>query len=261
MLERGEGAHSPAICTPLVGKDRKELLTELAEILLKKPDIIEWRLDFYEEIQDINSVLSAAKDIYENSERTPILLTVRSQKEGGQPISLSEKEVVAILAEVCKHPYVAIIDFEVSNQPEHIRYLRKVSKGNNKKLVLSYHNFSFTPPKAEIFKSLFLAEFYGADAAKAAVMPQNNQDVLTLLEATREAEKELTIPLITMSMGGLGAISRIVGWMYGSSVTFAVGKSSSAPGQVPIDELRKIIQLTKKVTGPESHYSHKIVSV
>lgn len=113
--------------------------------------------------------------------------------------------------------------------------------------MLSYHNFSFTPPKAEIFKSLFLAEFYGADAAKAAVMPQNNQDVLTLLEATREAEKELTIPLITMSMGGLGAISRIVGWMYGSSVTFAVGKSSSAPGQVPIDELRKIIQLTKKL--------------
>jgi 3-dehydroquinate dehydratase-1 len=49
--------------------------------------------------------------------------------------------------------------------------------------------------------------------------------------------------------------------MYGSSVTFAVGKSSSAPGQVPIDELRKIIQLTKKVTGPESHYSHQIVSL
>lgn len=83
MLGRGEGTHSPSICTPLVGKDRKELLTELAEILLKKPDIIEWRLDFYEEIQDINSVLSAAKDIYENGERTPILLTVRSQKEGG----------------------------------------------------------------------------------------------------------------------------------------------------------------------------------
>ena len=51
MLGRGEGTHSPSICTPLVGKDRKELLTELAEILLKKPDIIEWRLDFYEEIQ------------------------------------------------------------------------------------------------------------------------------------------------------------------------------------------------------------------
>jgi 3-dehydroquinate dehydratase-1 len=36
MLGRGEGTHSPSICTPLVGKDRKELLTELAEILLKK---------------------------------------------------------------------------------------------------------------------------------------------------------------------------------------------------------------------------------
>jgi 3-dehydroquinate dehydratase-1 len=64
-----------------------------------------------------------------------------------------------------------------------------------------------------------------------------------------------------MSMGGLGAISRIVGWMYGSSVTFAVGKSSSAPGQVPIGELRKIIQLTKKITDPEKYHSHQIVSI
>ena len=45
------------------------------------------------------------------------------------------------------------------------------------------------------------------------------------------ARETLDIPLISMSMGGVGSLSRIMGWVYGSAATFAVGKSSSAPGQ------------------------------
>jgi 3-dehydroquinate dehydratase-1 len=37
-----------------------------------------------------------------------------------------------------------------------------------------------------------------------------------------------------------------MGWAFGSTVTFAVGKSSSAPGQVPIEELRAMLTMTRK---------------
>lgn len=50
MLEWGEGVYFLVICMFLVGKGCKEFLIELVEILLKKLDIIEWCLDFYEEI-------------------------------------------------------------------------------------------------------------------------------------------------------------------------------------------------------------------
>ena len=56
--------------------------------------------------------------------------------------------------------------------------------------------------------------------------------LLTLLSATQGASQSLSIPLISMSMGPYGSLSRMVGFVYGSALTWAVGKSSSAPGQV-----------------------------
>lgn len=186
--------------------------------------MIEWRVDFYDELIKFDKVLFTAQKISNNSNGIPILFTIRSHKEGGQQISLTEDEKVELLSEICKSDAIDIIDYEVSNEPEHIRHLREVSKDYRKKLILSYHNFEFTPEKSEIFKRLLMAEFYGADIAKTAVMPKNNKDVLTLLEVTREAKEVLNIPIITMSMGELGSVSRMLGWVYGSAVTFAVGE-------------------------------------
>ncbi len=81
-------------------------------------------------------------------------------------------------------------------------------------------------------------------------MPRNPQDVLTLLGASYRASQAMHIPLISMSMGGIGSPSRIMGWLYGSAATFAVGKSSSAPGQIAIDDLRATLATVRRaVTG------------
>ncbi len=242
------GKKAPYICTPLVGKDKEEIMKELERILPQEPDLLEWRADFYEEIEDVASVLATAEEISAVG-NLPILFTIRSEKEGGEKIPLTEDSKVNLLSEMCKIAAVDYIDFEVSNDPEHIKKLREVSKENGKKLVLSYHNFDFTPHNSEIMKRLFMAEFYGADVAKAAVMPQSKEDVLRLLTLTKEADEGLSIPLITMSMGSLGGLSRIVGWTYGSIVTFGLGVQSSAPGQIPIKKLKQMIELTQETVG------------
>ena len=82
----------------------------------------------------------------------------------------------------------------------------------------------------------------GADIAKYAVMPQNERDVLTLLDATltmREEHKEP--PVITMSMGRQGIISRVCGSAFGSAITFGTAGKASAPGQLPADLLSSFI--------------------
>lgn len=242
------GKKAPYVCTPLVGRNKEEIMGELEWILPKGPDLLEWRADFYEEIDDVASILATAEEISAVS-NLPILFTIRSEKEGGEKIRLSEDLKVELLSEVCKISAVDFIDFEVSNEPVHIKRLREVSKENGKKLILSYHNFDFTPDNSEIMKRLFMAEFYGADVAKAAVMPKSKEDVLRLLSLTKEADEGLSIPLITMSMGSLGGLSRIVGWTYGSIVTFGLGVQSSAPGQIPIDKLKQMIDLTKEAVS------------
>ena len=90
------------------------------------------------------------------------------------------------------------------------------------------------------------AEKQGADIAKVAVMPKAQMDVLTLLAATLAADNALRIPVITMSMGSMGAVSRLCGGAFGSAVTFAVGSGASAPGQIAIGDLRTAQQILQR---------------
>jgi hypothetical protein len=54
------GGKSPLICTPLVGRTLDRLLSELDVLLPKKPDVLEWRVDFFDAIGDTTAVIAAA---------------------------------------------------------------------------------------------------------------------------------------------------------------------------------------------------------
>ncbi|WNF37770.1 type I 3-dehydroquinate dehydratase [Bacillaceae bacterium IKA-2] len=236
----------PYICTPLTGKTTNEIILEVKNIVSKKPNMLEWRVDFFSDINNTDRVLRTLQEIDTHSNGLPLLFTIRAQKEGGQEIPLNDNQVVELLSEVCKSKFVNLIDFEVSNNLEHIKHLREVSKKYSKKLVLSYHNFENTPTKTEIIKHLSKMAFHNADIAKVAYMPKNHEDVMNLLNATRDAKEILDIPLITISMGDIGVMSRVLGWVYGSVLTFAVGEKSSAPGQISIESLQEMIRMLKK---------------
>ncbi|AMD86729.1 hypothetical protein AXF14_02830 [Actinomyces radicidentis] len=83
-------------------------------------------------------------------------------------------------------------------------------------------------------------ETAGADALKIAVTPADAADVARLLRVTAEASTALTAPVITLSMGDLGLVSRLTGAVFGSALTFATpGDRPSAPGQPPIGLVRE----------------------
>jgi 3-dehydroquinate dehydratase-1 len=226
------------ICAPLVGRTAAALLAELAALLPKAPDLVEWRIDFFDAIADQGQVLDTAARLRRQAGSVPIIVTRRSVREGGQPISLDEDGVVDLYAALCASRHVDFVDYELSQALHHRRRVRAVSQAHGVALIASYHDFGGTPSPAEMLDTLVRAEREGADVAKLAVMPQTPADVLLLLEATLAASTALRIPLITMSMGSLGAVSRVCGWRYGSSVTFAAGDRVSAPGQIPIEAMR-----------------------
>jgi 3-dehydroquinate dehydratase-1 len=244
------GRKFPLICAPLIGSTRDKILSEVQLVIAKKPDVLEWRVDFFEGIADNAEVISVATSIRQAAGDMPLLFTRRSSKEGGEKISLSEDQVIALYQAVCESRQIDVIDFEMSNDPKHIALVRQASRENGIKLILSYHNFQLTP-ELEILSQRFLqADQLGADIAKVAVMPRDLEDVLTLLTATLQSSQKLRIPLISMSMGPYGSLTRLFGWTFGSALTFAVGASSSAPGQVPIEDLNTVLGiLQKSITG------------
>ncbi len=240
------GGKFPLICTPLVGRTRELILGEVDAVLAKKPDVLEWRVDFFDGIANAADVVSVAGAIKTLTGGVPLLFTRRSIHEGGEKIALSEEQVIALYQAVCASGQIDLIDFEMGNDPVHIAQVREAARANDIKLILSFHNFSFTP-SLEILSQRFLqADELGADIAKVAVMPRNLEDVLTLLSATLAASQKLRIPLISMSMGPYGSLTRLFGWTFGSALTFAVGASSSAPGQVPIEDLNTVLTIVQK---------------
>jgi 3-dehydroquinate dehydratase-1 len=239
----------PAICAPLVAQTAAGLVDEAAAIAEKEPDLLEWRVDFFEDIGDTDQVMEAAWRIRQAAPGIPLLFTRRSRREGGQPINLAEEAVLELYHAMCKSGLVALVDYEMGNDPEHVNRIRNLSRRCGVKLVLSYHNFQATPPVAELLQRFAQAEDLDADVAKVAVMPQKLDDVLTLLQATLQASRERRIPVVSMSMGPWGALSRLCGGAFGSALTFAIGAGSSAPGQLPIEDVRSGIALVRKALG------------
>jgi len=237
----------PYICTPLTGGTSEEVLNQLETILPQAPDLIEWRADFFTDLADTNQVLEVVRKIKGRTD-LPLLFTIRAEHEGGEKITLTEKEKVALFVTVCEQTEIDFLDYETSNEDKYIQKLRETAKQHRKRLILSYHNFTNTPDdNTELIGRAKQAEAYGADIVKLAVMPKSQADVLHLLEATRKMDELLDVPVITMSMGDIGALSRIIGWAYGSIITFGVGVEHSAPGQMPIKKLREAIQVTQQL--------------
>jgi len=84
----------------------------------------------------------------------------------------------------------------------------------------------------------------GADIAKLAVMPHCESDVDALICATRTMrEKHPETPVVTMSMGALGQKTRVIGEDIGSAMTFACVGRASAPGQLSLDEMNRLLDL------------------
>jgi 3-dehydroquinate dehydratase-1 len=215
------------------------------------PDIIEWRVDFFEGIGVTDTVLAMAEELRSLAGPIPIIFTRRARHEGGEEIAVAEPAIVKTYAAVCASGSVDFIDYELSQAEESRQFLRHASTAHGVGMILSCHHFSATPGCEAMVAALTSAAAGGADVAKLAVMPQSTADVLELLRATQIAEARLSIPVVTMAMGGKGAITRIGGWVFGSALTFAAGAGHSAPGQMPIRDMRVAISMLARAAGAD----------
>ena len=239
-IKIGEGI--PKICVPIVGVTKEDIINEAKTFENIPVDVVEWRVDWFENVFDIEKVLHTAKALRSALGELPLLFTFRTKKEGGNMAAslLQYKELVK--RAICSG-LVDLVDIELFSDKDTVNELIALAKEKNVKTILSNHDFFKTPSGNEIFSRLKQMEEAGADIAKIAVMPESTEDVLTLLSATCKAKKELTCPVITMSMAGTGLISRLSGEVFGSCLTFGTAGNISAPGQIDALKLRSVLHI------------------
>ncbi|MBN2250498.1 MAG: type I 3-dehydroquinate dehydratase [Candidatus Altiarchaeota archaeon] len=196
-------------------------------------DIIEVRLDFLRE----SCGMDRLTDI-----RKPVIATCMPEWEGGL-FKGTEKERITILKEAVK--YAAYVSIELNTKRGLRDELMEDARCKNVKTIVACHDFRKTPRKEDIIKTLEKEKDAGADIAKIAYHAKDYGDVLKTMQALTESK--LGIPVIAVSMGEYGRISRVIGPLFGSYLTFAsAGKGKeSAPGQLTIDELKQVLGILK----------------
>ncbi|WP_192458192.1 type I 3-dehydroquinate dehydratase [Musicola keenii] len=237
----GEGA--PKIIVSLMGKEVSSVESEAHYYRDFDFDILEWRIDHFNNLDNIDSVLDAAHKLRTIISDKPILFTFRTAKEGGEK-EIAPQAYIALNKRLIDSGLVDMIDLELFTGDQLVSETIAHAHAKGVKVVMSNHDFHKTPPKDEIIKRLCRMQELGADIPKIALMPQNKSDVLTLLLATQEmSELHADRPIITMSMSKTGVISRLAGEVFGSAATFGALKKASAPGQIAIKDLRAVLTI------------------
>lgn len=238
MLRNVEvGAGAPKIIVPIVGKTREEIVAKGRELAGIPLHVVEWRVDFYDDVFDTEKVLETLRQLREALGDTPILFTFRTKKEGGEK-SIDPDAYTALNTAVAQSGNADAIDVEIFSGDEVVRRNIDAIHAAGKVVVGSNHDFDKTPTQADLIYRLRKMQDMGADLPKIAVMPQSKADVLTLLNATEEMSRcYADRPIITMSMSATGVISRLCGEVFGSAMTFGAVGQVSAPGQIPVERL------------------------
>ncbi|CDI68636.1 type I 3-dehydroquinate dehydratase [Limosilactobacillus fermentum] len=231
------GSGLPKVAVPLVDADAAALIAQAEKVAALAPDVIEWRIDFYQDVLDEEKLAQTAAVIRQAIGETVLLITFRTKGEGGE-LALADDQYFALLKFLAEHQLGDLIDVELEHDQAAVKEVLEAAHHHGVKVVMSNHDFEQTPSQAEQVARMTAMADLGADVAKVASMPQSPADVLTVLAATVEARAKLDLPIITMSMGDLGKVSRVSGQAFGSALTFAAVGKTSAPGQIGLADLR-----------------------
>ena len=271
----------PAVAVSLTGPTAAHARAQARHAIDAGADVLELRVDLLEEVDalvafteapseaatDSMVVATAAAQVLECLRRmadvvdvTPLLLTCRTAAEGGRA-RLDDSGYGALLCSVLdelagwepgRRP--SAIDVEV--QRGCLPQVSEQAHGLGIDVVASFHDFKTTPADDVLEDVLSRMASEGADLAKIAVWPTGADDVARLLGVCARAAAApgkgtgLGLPVAAMSMGALGAVSRVAP-VFGSALTFAVvpdeqGETqASAPGQLPIQDVRRCLELLR----------------
>ena len=265
----------PAVAVSLTGPSLAHARAQARSAIGAGADVLELRVDLLEEAGALTAapmdtaaarVLECLRGVGEVANGAdadagaPLLLTCRTAAEGGRA-QLDDaaygallRSVLDGLADWAPERRPAAIDVEV--QRGCLQRVCEHAHTLGVDVVASFHDFEATPPDEVLEGVLARMADEGADLAKIAVWPTSADDVARLLGVCARATMGTGegagpgVPVAAMSMGALGAVSRVAP-AFGTALTFAAvpdeqGEArASAPGQMPIQDVRRCLELLR----------------
>lgn len=245
----GEGR--PKLIAPTTSRKAADLYQTLGKFAgMKALDMVEVRIDYLGKLAPAEFAEVTLK-AYQAAGEKIVLVTLRNGTDGG-PFIAEDKYYGDVYRAVIESGKADIIDLELFRDADMIRSLVKAAHAKGIKVIISDHEFKFTPDEGEIIRRLLLEQEFGADILKLAVMAFSPEDALTVMTATAKMRHYYSDrPMLTMAMGKWGVLTRITGEGFGSDLTFAsVGGKASAPGQIPAEECLSVLETLHRAMNP-----------
>jgi 3-dehydroquinate dehydratase I len=165
----------------------------------------------------------------------PLLFTARRQEEGGAGGLVAEQRMDLLEAALTD---AAAIDVEVAS----IQEMRKIiTRAADRQLpwIASFHDFVSLPPDSVLREAACTARSEGAAVFKLAATLASPADLARLADFQLE---DHGIPVATMGMGPLAAVSRLLCAQCGSVLNYGyLGETPTAPGQWDAASLKAAI--------------------
>jgi len=236
-----------AICVPIVGPTVEDILSQVKDAVQAKVDLVELRPDMWMKNTDLHedeylpTIVKIVEEVHSRFADMPTLFTWRTIGEGGET-PLCSDNYIKLLQAIVDQDLVQAIDVELFAYTEEMGSVMKQAHQQGIQTVMSYHNFQSTPDIETLHVYAERMVSVDAQVIKFALMPSTNDDVLSVLQFTKELmEQYPQLPRITMSMGQLGQMTRTCGHVFGNCLTFGTLGHVSAPGQVEVEVLKQLV--------------------
>lgn len=254
IKNRTIGTGRPLVCVPVMENEASEIIKQISYLGKSRADVIEWRVDGFGAFDDCNAVREVLDAIKPLLGDKLLLYTFRSKLQGGQ--AEADAELLRDLQDLAvESGCVDIVDVEFFAEKSPLLTVKRI-RDAGVHVITSHHDFAETPEPGVMRMLLDRMCAGGADIVKLAVMPKCYKDVLDLLQVTAEFHEENPdTPIVTMSMGKIGGVSRLCGETFGSCMTFGAYEKPSAPGQYGMEDLIDILDTIHRSNEREEQQS------
>ncbi|MFD1464932.1 type I 3-dehydroquinate dehydratase [Lapidilactobacillus mulanensis] len=225
-----------------------EQIVAIQQLTLRHPLLIEWRLDYWQDWRQL-TLKQANQRLRRAFPQQPLLLTLRTSAEGGH-MSLNRVNYWQHLLQIGAELEGDLLDIMPAQLPENIA-VAQIHRYFQSRLIFSRHVLGPQDYATDLADLLHLgAGAAPADLLKLAILPNSPDEVLDLLQATWQVSQRVEQPIISMSMGDVGRVSRVIGPLFGSVLSFGSVGATSAPGQFALKQLDDLL-VDHAIGGPD----------
>lgn len=216
------------ICGVVAARDARGMAQQYRQAL-RYTSTVELRLDWLSNEREALKFLGWLRTHLPHSRSATLIATCRPRKFGGR-FSGSMAAQLALLKLAAQ--FCAWADVEVETverlRPGALRKLLAPAR-----CLVSFHGFRRTPKR--LGTTLARLERVGGDAHKVATLAHSLEDTQRLLALARRRRSVVVVP-----MGEIGLPGRVLALRQGSALAYASVENSTAPGQVPLDDMKHL---------------------